>query len=309
MSHKLLRIATRKSPLALWQAQHIADILQQHHSNLEIELVKMTTSGDRFLKDKLQTIGGKGLFVKELEEALLANRADIAVHSMKDVPFTLPAGLMIAAISKRENPYDALVSKEYACLADLPPKACVGTSSLRRQSQLLAQRPDLNIISLRGNLQTRLEKLDRHEYDAIVLAVSGLKRMGLEQRIVEIIPESIMLPACGQGALGIECRTADNEILELIAPLNDVKTALCVSAERQVNTLLGGNCHVPLAVYAQYLNTHELLIQAKVASADGVTQLFAQQQGTATHSQHLATQCAEHLLKQGADKLLHIKSI
>lgn len=306
MPRKLLRIATRKSPLALWQAQHIAETLQQHHANLEIELIKMTTSGDRFLKDKLQAIGGKGLFVKELEEALLANQADIAVHSMKDVPFTLPAGLMIAVISKRENPYDALVSKTYACLKDLPQRACVGTSSLRRESQLLANRPDLNIVPLRGNLQTRLKKLDNREYDAIVLAVSGLKRMGLEQRIVEIIPESIMLPACGQGALGIECRQADHEIRELIAPLNDVKTAICVAAERQVNTLLGGNCHVPLAVYAQHLDANELLIQAKVASADGVTQLFTQQQGAEIHSQQLATQCAEHLLSQGADKLLHI---
>lgn len=306
MLQKKIRIATRKSPLAIWQAKHIAAKLKQQDPEIDIELIKLTTSGDRFLKDKLLSIGGKGLFVKELEDALRSNRADIAVHSMKDVPFLLPPGLIIAAINQRDNPFDALICPDYKHLAELPYQAHVGTSSLRRQSQLLAQRPDLKISALRGNIHTRLQKLDERQYDAIILAVSGLHRMNLQHRIAEIIPENIMLPACGQGALGIECRENDTAMCERLSQLNDKVTATCVNAERTVNTLLGGNCHVPLAVYATYLNHQEFLIQAKVASPDGKEQMISKKHGTISEHQQLASQCAEHLLQQGAEKLLRI---
>lgn len=306
MSAPLLRIATRKSPLALWQAQHIADALSRHHKNLQIELVKMTTSGDRFLKDKLLAVGGKGLFVKELEEALFSHQADLAVHSMKDVPNTCPPGLMIAAISARENPYDALVSQTYSSIHALPPNATVATSSLRRQSQLLAVRPDLRIVALRGNIHTRLEKLEREGYDAIVLAVAGLKRMGLEKRIQQIIPEAIMLPACGQGALGLECRVEDPWVRSLIKPLNDHTTATCVQTERHVNALLGGNCHVPVAIYAQCVDDLTITLKARVASADGSTILTSVQQGCTDQAQQLAQHCAEDLIAQGAYKLIQM---
>lgn len=305
MPSKLLRIATRKSPLALWQAQHIADMLLRHHPFLQIELVKMTTSGDRFLKDKLLEVGGKGLFVKELEEALLKNQADLAVHSMKDVPHTCPSGLMIAAIGARENPYDALISTKHSCLKNLPLGATIGTSSLRRQSQLLAVRPDLRIIALRGNIHTRLEKMESEGYDAIILAVAGLNRMGLEHHIKEILPDDIMLPACGQGALGLECRTDDTWVKSLIAPLHDDQTAACVQAERQVNALLGGNCHVPLAVYAQHIQSTNLLLQARVAAVDGSILLRTEQSDSIHQIDAMARRCVEHLVAQGANKLLH----
>lgn len=308
MTTKILRIATRKSPLALWQAQHIADALVRHWPTLRIELVPMLTSGDAFLKDKLLSVGGKGLFVKELEEALLDNRADLAVHSMKDVPASCPDGLSLTAICVRENPFDAFVSQHYPSLNTLPMRAVIGTSSLRRQSQLLATRPDLQIVSLRGNIHTRIAKLENAEFDGIILAAAGLLRMGLQHQIKQIIPDDIMLPACGQGALGIECRTDDATLRQLIAPLNDPLTALCVQSERHVNALLGGNCHVPLAVHCQVINETQILLRAKVASTDGQTIIYDSQTGSCGKAMQLADDCARALLTKGAEELLRIDS-
>lgn len=304
MSSSILRIATRKSPLALWQANHIRSTLMHHWPELAIELVPMVTSGDKFLKDKLLAIGGKGLFVKELEEALLDDRADIAVHSMKDVPALFPAGLSLNAICARANPFDAFVSNSYSCLDALPLGASVGTTSLRRQSQLLAIRPDLHILPLRGNIHTRLAKLEAEEFDAIILAVAGLERMEMAQKITQILNDDTMLPACGQGALGIECREDDDRVKHLIAPLNDPLTALCVSSERRVNALLGGNCHVPLAVYCAPMPNSQLLLRALVATPDGRTIITDSQHGHQTDAMALADQCAHALLAKGAANLL-----
>jgi len=304
MTRTLLRIATRKSPLALWQARHVGEQLKQQWPGLDIALLPMLTSGDRFTKDKLQDIGGKGLFVKELEEALLDKRADLAVHSMKDVPADLPPGLIMAAICKRDNPLDAFVSKRYLNVNDLPPGSVIGTSSLRRQSQLLAWRPDLNIKTLRGNINTRLAKLDNGDYDAIILAAAGLMRMGLDSSINALLDTAVMLPACGQGALGIECRGDDAFVQEHLAPLHDMLTATCVRAERQVNARLGGNCHVPLAVYCQAKDPETLHLQAKVLSLDGKITIDHQEQGAYDDAMNLADTCANALLSQGADHLL-----
>ncbi len=300
---KILRIATRKSPLALWQANHISEKLKQHWPTIAIELVPMLTSGDKFLKDKLLAVGGKGLFVKELEEALIANRADIAVHSMKDVPAALPANLAITTICERHSPLDAFVAKNQAKLNELPKGSVVGTTSLRRQSQLLALRPDFVIKPLRGNINTRLDKLQAGEYDAIVLAVAGLARMKLEDFISEILAEEHMLPACGQGALGIECRADDSDTQKLIAPLNDPISALCVNTERHVNALLGGNCHIPLAVYCTVAK-EQLLLRAKVLTSDGKKVISDKQAGHQSQATALAEACASALLAKGADKLL-----
>ncbi len=305
MSKILLRIATRKSPLALWQANHVRERLIQHWPSLQIALIPMVTSGDKFLQNKLSTLGGKGLFVKELEEALLDHRADLAVHSMKDVPAAFPEGLGLAAICRRDNPLDALLSLKYANLDHLPTGAIIGTTSLRRQSQLLAIRPDLQIKTLRGNIQTRIAKLEAGEYDAIVLAAAGLERMSMQESIREILSTEIMLPACGQGALGIECRINDEQIKKYIAPLSDPTTAICVNAERQVNALLGGNCHVPLAVYCTPTKDSQLLIQAKVASLDGKIVISNSQQGRQQDATAIANQCAQALLASGADALLN----
>ena len=264
----------------------------------------MTTSGDRFLNHQTAAQGGKGLFVKELEEALLQNRADIAVHSMKDVPAIQPDGLGIVAISQRENPHDAFVSHRYTTLADLPLQATIGTSSIRRQSQLLAYRPDLKMIDLRGNIQTRLAKLISTPCDAIILAAAGLIRMDLQDQIQQIIPENLMLPACGQGALGIECRLDDVQTRNQIAALNDPLTALCVTTERQVNAILGGHCHVPLAVYCR-IQGPDLLLQDKVLYADGTITLTASSTGQQEQAFHLAQDCTQQLLAQGAQQLLH----
>ncbi|KTD17566.1 hydroxymethylbilane synthase [Legionella jordanis] len=301
---ELIKIATRQSPLALWQAHFIADQLKQLHPELRVELVPMVTSGDKFLKDKLQAAGGKGLFVKELEEALLDKRADIAVHSMKDVPTTFPDGLGLSVISHRHKPLDALISRTKQALEDLPKGSVIGTTSLRRQSQLLALRPDLNVKPLRGNVNTRLEKLRTGEYDAIILAVAGLERLGQGSLITEIIDEEIMLPACGQGALGIECRNEDETLKDLLAPLNDPLSALCVHAERHVNALLGGNCNVPLAVYCQPQNNDHLLLRARVLSADGKTVIADQRQGSYSQAMQMADDCTHALLAKGAGTLL-----
>jgi hydroxymethylbilane synthase len=264
----------------------------------------MVTSGDQFLKDKLLAAGGKGLFVKELEEALLDKRADIAVHSTKDMPTFLPPGLSLSAICIRDNPFDALISHQFSSLDSLPMGGVVGTASLRRQSQLLAYRPDLQIKTLRGNINTRLSKLAAGEFDAIILAASGLERMGFIQLITEIIPESIMLPSCGQGALCIESRTDDQEIHQLIAPLNDSLTSLCVHTERLVNAQLGGNCHIPLAVFCTPLAGSRLRLRARVLNAQGTALIEQTIEGTQDEAELLAKQCTDALRLQGAAALI-----
>ena len=304
MSDKKMRIATRESPLALWQANFIRGQLLVHWPDLDIELLPMTTTGDKFLKDKLLTIGGKGLFVKELEEALLDGRADIAVHSMKDVPVVCPEGLLLPVICLRDNPLDAFVSNDYKKVAELPLGAVVGTSSLRRQSQLLALQPSLSIQPLRGNIHTRLQKMDDGGYDAIILATAGLQRMKMSSRICEILSPDIMLPACGQGALGIECRTGDEWVQQLIQPLHDADTALCVNTERRVNALLGGNCHTPLAVYCQLLDQKTLVLCSKVTSEDGQQVVDDRRQGALQNAMQLAELAVQALLARGAKKLL-----
>ncbi|KTD64350.1 hydroxymethylbilane synthase [Legionella spiritensis] len=301
---KTIRIATRKSPLALWQANHAGKLLQSHWPDLTIELIPMSTSGDRFLKDRLLVAGGKGLFVKELEDALLSDRADIAVHSMKDVPADLPEGLGLTAICKRDNPMDAFISRPSLNLASLPQGSIIGTSSLRRQAQLLAFRPDLQVKCLRGNINTRLAKLDAGEFDAIILAAAGLERMGMQSFINEVLPQSIMLPACGQGAIGIECRVDDQALKKRLAPLNDEVTTLCVETERRVNARLGGNCHVPIAVYCTVSPPNQLSLQAKVFTPDGKTVLTDRRQGPGNQASDLADACAEALLAQGAQTIL-----
>lgn len=300
---RLLKIATRQSPLALWQAEHIRHRLQQLHSDLSIELVTFVTQGDKILDTPLAKIGGKGLFVKELEQALLDGRADIAVHSMKDVPMELPDGLTLAVICQREDPLDAFVSNHYAHFDELPHGATLGTSSLRRKCQILSHRPDLNIIDLRGNVGTRLGKLDDGLYDAIILASAGLKRLGLSERIRHTLDSELSLPAVGQGALGIECRANDDAILQLIAPLADEITTACVMAERAFNRYLQGGCQVPIAGYATIQND-VLNIQGRVGSIDGSTLLKAHQQGNVADAEQLGVQLAQDLLAQGADDIL-----
>ena len=299
-----LRIATRKSPLALWQANSIAEQLKQHWPTIEIQLVPLVTSGDRFLKDKLLAKGGKGLFVKELEEALLDNRADAAVHSIKDVPSKLPAGLILSTICQRDSPFDVLISKNNQTLKTLPANAIIGTSSLRRQAQLLAYRDDFRIQFLRGNINTRLQQLTKNNYDAIVLAEAALTRIGLSHRIAERLIPPILFPACGQGALGIECRANDNHTQTLLAPLHDHNTDICIRTERHVNALLGGNCHVPLAVYCKIDNPDHITLHSKVMSADGKIILTEERVGPITAAMNLAEQSVIALIAQGARELL-----
>lgn len=300
---KTLKIATRQSPLALWQAEYIRARLQELHPDLTVELVKFVTQGDKILDTPLAKIGGKGLFVKELEAALLDGRADLAVHSMKDVPMALPEGLTLAVICEREDPLDAFVSNQFEKFADLPQGAKVGTSSLRRKSQILKQRPDLQIIDLRGNVGTRLGKLDDGQYDAIILASAGLKRLGLSERIRHCLTPDISLPAVGQGALGLECRAADNEVLALIQPLLHQETDVCVRAERAFNAYLEGGCQVPIAGYAT-LQNGQIHIEGRVGSADGQTLLCAELTDEASNAQQLGENLARNLLDQGAGELL-----
>ncbi|MBZ6535140.1 hydroxymethylbilane synthase [Acinetobacter seifertii] len=300
---KTLKIATRQSPLALWQAEHIRARLQELHPDLTVELVKFVTQGDKILDTPLAKIGGKGLFVKELEAALLDGRADLAVHSMKDVPMALPEGLTLAVICEREDPLDAFVSNTFEKFADLPQGARVGTSSLRRKSQILKQRPDLQIIDLRGNVGTRLGKLDEGQYDAIILASAGLKRLGLENRIRHTIEPNVSLPAVGQGALGLECRADDQEVLALIQPLLHIETDVCVRAERAFNAYLEGGCQVPIAGYAT-LQDGKIHIEGRVGSPDGQTLLRAEMTDEAHNAQQLGENLARNLLEQGAGDLL-----
>lgn len=300
---KLLKIATRKSPLALWQAEYVRDRLLTEHPGLEIELVTMTTRGDRILDTPLAKIGGKGLFVKELEQGMMAGDADIAVHSLKDVPMDLPDGFILPVICERESPFDAFVSHNHADIETLPQGAKVGTSSLRRSSQLLNHRPDLEILSLRGNVQTRLSKLDNGEFDAIILASAGLIRLELEDRIRHKIAPEFMLPAVGQGAVGIECRDGDDQTLSLINCLNDPDTHTRVAAERAFNHRLEGGCQVPIAAFA-ILEGDQIWLRGLVASTDGTEVLFAESRSPQQDAEKLGLELAEELLGRGADRIL-----
>lgn len=300
---EILRIATRQSPLALWQANFVKAELEKYHPNLTVELVTMVTKGDVILDTPLAKIGGKGLFVKELELALLEERADIAVHSMKDVPMSFPEGLGLAVICEREDPRDAFVSNHYASLVELPEGAIVGTSSLRRQCQIMAAYPHLTVKSLRGNVGTRLSKLDNGEYDAIILASAGLIRLGMPERIKSFISVEDSLPAAGQGAVGIETRVNDTRVLNYLAKLNHNPTACCVMAERAMNTRLQGGCQVPIGGFAT-LNGEELELNALVGSLDGSTIIRASGKAHQRDAEQLGIRIAEQLLAQGADKIL-----
>lgn len=299
-----LRIATRESRLALWQAEHVAARLRAAHASLEVILVPMTTTGDQVLDRTLAQVGGKGLFVKELELALADGRADIAVHSMKDVPSVLPQGMSIVTMLERADARDAFVSRRYANLAALPPNAHVGTASLRRQSQLLAHRPDLRISPIRGNVETRLRKLDEAQFDAIVLASAGLTRLGLAERITQYLDTTQSLPAPGQGVVGIECRDDDARTRELCAALNDADAAHCVLAERAFAARLEGSCQSPIAAYAHIINDDELQLSGLVAAPDGSLVIREHTRGPRLQHERLGVQLAERVLAQGADRLL-----
>ncbi|MFN3984754.1 MAG: hydroxymethylbilane synthase [Rhodocyclaceae bacterium] len=296
-------IATRESRLALWQAEHVKSRLEALYPACRVELLGMTTRGDQILDRPLAKVGGKGLFVKELETALLDGRADIAVHSMKDVPMTMEAPFRLACISERELPLDAFVSNRYENLDDLPPGAVVGTSSLRRESQLHVHHPYLAVTSLRGNLDTRLRKLDEGQYDAIILAAAGLKRLGLGERIRSLLPAERSLPAAGQGALGIECLASRDDVAAWLAPLHDPATTACVLAERAVSRALAGSCEVPLGAYAE-IRDGMLCLRGFVALPDGSRMVRAEREGAPAEAEALGLALAAALREQGADEIL-----
>lgn len=298
-----LRIATRKSPLALWQAEHVKSRLQEAHKGLEVELVTFTTKGDKILDTPLAKIGGKGLFVKELEVAILEGKADIAAHSIKDVPMEFPEGLFLSTILEREEACDAFVSNSIDSVQTLPKGAVVGTCSLRRKCQLLSKRPDLKIKDLRGNVNSRLEKLDNGDYDAIILACAGLVRLDMAKRIQQRISSSWILPAVGQGAVGLEARVDDKEILELLAALHHEDTADRVTAERALNKGLDGGCQVPIASYAM-LDGDTLHLQGLVGEPDGTRIIDGNVSGHRNDAEQLGAQLAEELLAQGAKEIL-----
>jgi hydroxymethylbilane synthase len=298
-----IRIATRKSPLALWQAEHIKHLLIQKFPHIHYELIPIVSSGDRFQKDTLAALGGKGAFVKELEHALFDGRAEIAVHSMKDVPVDLPQGLMLAAYLKREDPRDAFVSQHFACLEDLPQGAKLGTASLRRKALLKHLRPDLQIDVLRGNVNTRLAKLHAGEFDALIFAAAGLTRLGFQDQIKEYLTIDQFLPAITQGILGIECHVDNSEIRNMLTYLNDPTTEQAALTERAFNRRLGGACHVPVAGYAMVHDKH-LHMKGLVAKVDGSVVLRSEITGLAENGEALGTQLAEQLIAQGADEIL-----
>ena len=300
---KILRIATRKSALALWQANHVQALLREAHAGIEIELVKIVTEGDRILDRPLAEIGGKGLFLKELEWAMLNGDADLAVHSMKDVPANMADGLVLDAVLPRANPFDALVSRDNRLLADLPIGSRVGTSSLRRRSQLLALRPDLDVVDLRGNVDTRLRKLDEGEYDAIILACAGLQRLGLGARITETLQPPDWLPASTQGIIGLQCRQDDSFTRSLITPLADSDTMVVASAERAVAQVLEATCQVPLAVYA-VLKNGTIDLKSMVSTPDGKQSIEVEGEAPATEAVALGEQVAADLLKNGAGEII-----
>jgi hydroxymethylbilane synthase len=302
---RTLTIATRESPLALWQAEFVRSALARAHPGLDVRLLGITSRGDQLLDAPLAKVGGKGLFVKELETALLEGSADIAVHSMKDVPMEFPNGLGLGVICAREDPSDAFVSNRYRTLEELPAGSVVGTSSLRRECQLRARRPDLDIRFLRGNVNTRLRKLDENEYDAIILASAGLLRLGFAQRIAQRMGHADSLPAGGQGAVGIEMRSADSGVRDLLQPLHDEATARCVTAERAMNRHLNGGCQVPIASYAEFTDGgKQLLLRGLVGKPDGSQILRAQAIAPAETAEQLGVQVAEDLLSQGAAAIL-----
>lgn len=300
---KTLRIATRQSPLAMWQAEFVQSQLQTLHPELNVELLPMTTKGDQILNSPLALVGGKGLFVKELEHALLDGRADIAVHSMKDVPPGFPEGLGLGAILKRHSPFDAVLSNNYSTLEELPDGAHVGTASQRRKAQILARFPKLKISTLRGNIQTRIGKLDAGEFDAILLAASGLERMGLDSRIKSLLSAEHSLPAVGQGALGIEVREGDAQVAKWLEPLVHAETQINVSAERRFSKRLGGSCSVPLGCFATH-NGEDFQIDGLLAQPDGKLILRAQRSGKTQDSLAMADALADDLFAQGAQKIL-----
>lgn len=303
LAEKVIRIATRQSPLALWQAEHVADLLVRAFPGLKTELVKMVTRGDKILDAPLAKVGGKGLFVKELEQGMLEGSADIAVHSMKDVPIEFPSGLHLAAILTREDPTDAFVSNRYATLNDLPANARIGTSSLRRECQLKQQFPNAEVLPLRGNVNTRLAKLDAGDYDAIILATAGLKRLGMANRITQSLAVSVSLPAVGQGAIGIECRIDDEEINQMLTVLHDTDTGICVSAERAMNTRLNGGCQVPIAGFA-LLQDGGIFMRGLVGNPDGSVLYRTERSGSLEQAEAIGRMVAEDLLAQGADEIL-----
>lgn len=303
MKEQHLRIATRKSPLALWQANHVADQLRRQHPGLKVSLLEMTTAGDRFLDGPLSAAGGKGLFIKELEQSLIDGRADLAVHSMKDVTIDLPDGLAISVLLRREDPRDALIAPPGTTLAGLPAGARVGTSSLRRQSQLRGLRPDLEVTDLRGNVGTRLAKLDRGEYDAIMLAAAGVKRLELSERVSEYIATGTMLPAVGQGVIGVETRRNDPVVTPLIESLNDPGAEICLAAERSISRRLYGGCMLPIAGHA-VLDADQIHVQGLVARVDGSEILRASHSGPAADAEPVGLAVADDLLAQGADRIL-----
>jgi len=296
-------IATRESRLALWQAQHIRSRLAALYPRIEFEILGLTTEGDRRLEVSLARIGGKGLFIKELEEALAAGRADLAVHSVKDVPAQLPPGFVLAAVTEREDPRDAFVSNRYPGLAALPDGARVGTSSLRRECQLRARHPRLAVEPLRGNVPTRLRKLDEGAYDAIMLAAAGLRRLGLAERITALLDPEESLPAPGQGAIGLECRADRGDVIELLAPLNHRQTALCVAAERALSRALAGSCNVPLGAFAQ-VTGEGVRLRAFVGAPDGARLVSAERSGAAAEPEALGAALAEELKSRGAAAIL-----
>ncbi|MCL1098703.1 hydroxymethylbilane synthase [Shewanella gelidii] len=303
MSQNIIRIATRKSPLAMWQAEFVKAELERIHPDLTVELLPMSTKGDVILDTPLAKVGGKGLFVKELEVAMLEDRADIAVHSMKDVPVDFPEGLGLEVICEREDPRDAFVSNTYKSIDELPQGAVVGTSSLRRQCQLRARRPDLVIKDLRGNVGTRLGKLDAGDYDAIILAAAGLIRLELEQRIASFISAEESLPANGQGAVGIECRTNDERVKALLAPLEHKETRHRVLAERAMNTRLEGGCQVPIGAYAE-ITGETLSLRGLVGNPDGSHIIESNISGATQDAEKLGVTLAEDLLSKGAKAIL-----
>lgn len=301
---KVITIATRESLLAMWQANFVKSRLQSLYPDYTVEILGMTTKGDQILDRTLSKVGGKGLFVKELETALANGEADLAVHSLKDVPMDLPDGFALAAVCERANPNDAFVSNQYANLLELPEKAIVGTSSLRREAQLRARFPHLDIRPLRGNVQTRLRKLDDGEYDAIILAAAGLERLGLADRIrSQILPED-SLPAAGQGALGIEIAAHRDDMRELLAPLNHALTADCTTAERSLARVLGGSCQVPLAAYATLAEDDILSLRGLVARPDGSSVLIAQASAPRRYAEQLGRAVAKLLEDDGAKELI-----
>jgi hydroxymethylbilane synthase len=303
LSRNEIRIATRGSPLALWQAEHVAAKLEVLHPGLKVSLLTMKTRGDKLLDAPLAKVGGKGLFVKELEIGLLDGRADLAVHSLKDVPVEFPEGLELALVMEREDPRDAFVSNRYDSLAAMPAGTLVGTSSLRRQTQIRERYPELRVDWLRGNVNTRLAKLDAGDYDAIILAASGLQRLGFDARIRAPIAPEECLPAIGQGVLGIEIRTDDDELRELIAPLAHPETAIRVTAERALNQTLNGGCQVPIAGYAE-LEGDQLHLRGLVGQPDGSEILRAEIRGSSSRAHELGVELAQQLLALGADRIL-----